>query len=285
MNPEVVLPSRTIDARPPASPTAAPAGTAAPAPPAHERPVRPVPGPIRFARYAYGPNRLGYCGPEEVQELFEQATAGAEDAALRALARQFEGAYPYLELIARSNDIADPLDARVVEAYWLGNGLLDRVRAAQLGPSLERRFKPRLRGDGWRWLASKPEVGAVPVHAFHVLDVFPRLGLMRSGSTDHALEVMDSCRIRWGRVLERDADWLVVSAVPLEMVDAKLRLAAPRIERIRGWIDGTGFVDDVEPGDVVSIHWDWACERLDRPRLAALRGWTARELEIANRTM
>ncbi|HEX5590465.1 MAG TPA: DUF6390 family protein [Candidatus Limnocylindrales bacterium] len=249
------------------------------------RPLRAVPGPIRFARYAYGPNRLGYCGPEEVQELFEQATAGAEDAALRSLARQFEGAYPYLELIARSNDIADPLDARVVEAYWLGNGLLDRVRPSELGPSLERRFRARLHGDGWQWLATKPEAGAVPVHAFHVLDVFPRLGLMRTGETDRALEVMDSCRIRWGRVLERDGDWLVVSAVPLEMAEAKLRLGPPRVERIRGWIDGAGFVDDVEVGDVVSIHWDWACERLDAQRLDALRSWTLREIGIANRTM
>jgi hypothetical protein len=256
-----------------------------PSPAANDRPLRPVPGPVRFARYAYGPNRLGYCGPEEVQELFEQATDGEEDAALRALARQFEGAYPYLELIAHSNGIPDPLDGRVVEAYWLGNRLLDGVRPSQLGPSLERRFRPRLRGDGWRWLATKPEAGAVPVHAFHVLDVFPRLGLMRTGATDRALEVMDSCRIRWGRVLERDGDWLVVSAVPLEMAEGKLRLAAPRVERIRGWIDGAGFVDDVMAGDVVSIHWDWACERLDRSRLAALRSWTGREIEIANRTI
>ena len=250
-----------------------------------DRPLRQVPGPIRFARYAYGPNRLGYCGPEEVQELFEQATAGEEDAALRALARQFEGAFPYLELIARSNGIADPLDERVVEAYWLGNGLLAGVPASRLGPSLERRFRPRLRGDGWQWLATKPEAGAVPVHAFHVLDVFPRLGLMRTGATDHVLEIMDSCRIRWGRVLERDGDWLVVSAVPIELTEGKLRLAPARVERIRGWLDGAGFVDDVIPGDVVSIHWDWACERLDRRRLSALRTWTGREIEIANRTI
>ncbi|MBI2763575.1 MAG: hypothetical protein HYX54_07490 [Chloroflexi bacterium] len=249
------------------------------------RPIRRVPGPIRFARYAYGPNRLGYCGPEEVQELFEQATGGGDDAALRALARQFEGAYPYLELIARSNGIEDPMDGRVVEAYWLGNGLLDHVGPGQLGPSLERRFRPRLRGDNWRWLATKPEAGAVPVHAFHVLDVFPRLGLMRTGAIDRALETMDSCRIRWGRVLERSGDWLVVSTVPLEMRGGKLRLAAPRPERIRGWIDGSGFVDGVEAGDVVSIHWDWACERLDRSRLGALQRWTSREIEIANRTI
>ena len=66
-----------------------------------DRPIAPAPGPIRFARYAFGPNRLGYCGPEEAGELFEQATVGKDIQRLRDLAVQFEGAYPYLRLIAR----------------------------------------------------------------------------------------------------------------------------------------------------------------------------------------
>jgi len=249
------------------------------------RPVAPAPGPIRFARYAFGPNSLGYCGPDEAGELFAQATLGHDLRKLRDLAGQFEGAYPYLSLIARSCGIADPLDAGVVEAYWLGNRLLDDVRPRDFGESLETRFKRRLRDDGWRWLGSKPEAGAVPNHAFHVLDVFPKVGMLRTGEVERALEVMDSCRIRWGRVLERDGDSLVVSAVPLVMAGGRLRLGAPCIEKIRGWVDGTGFVDDVAPGDVVSIHWDWACERLDARRLAALRRATTAELELANLTI
>ena len=106
----------------------------------------------------------------------------------------------------------------MVEAYWIGSPLLDGVSADDLAASLRVRFRPRLRADGWRWLAGKPGDGAVPVHAFHVLDVFPRVGLLRSGATDRALEVMDACRIRWGRVLERDGDALVVNAVPIAMV-------------------------------------------------------------------
>lgn len=249
------------------------------------RPVAPAPGPIRFARYAFGPNKLGYCGPDEAEELFQQATTGHDLTRLRELAGRFEGAYPYLCLIARSNGLADALDATVVEAYWLGGGMLDRVRTADLGRSLEDRFKHRLNGADWRWLGGKPEAGAVPNHAFHVLDVFPRIGLLKSSEIDRVLETMDSCRIRWGRVLERDGDALVVSAVPLEMVDGHLRLGRPRIERIRGWVDGTGFVEDATVGDVVSIHWDWACERLERRRLAALQRATASELRIANQTI
>jgi hypothetical protein len=249
------------------------------------RPIPPAPGPIRFARYAFGPNQLGYCGPDEAGELFQQATGGGDLARLRELAGQFEGAYPYLCLIAHSNGTADPLDAAVVQAYWLGGRLLDRVPVPDFGRSLDERFRRRLNGDGWRWLGAKPAAGAVPNHAFHVLDVFPRLGLMRSGEIERVLETMDSCRIRWGRVLERDGDALVVSAVPLEMVDGRLKLAPPRIERIRGWVDGAGFVEDAAVGDVISIHWDWACERLDAARLAALQGATARELRLANQTI
>jgi hypothetical protein len=244
-----------------------------------------VAGPVLFARYAFGPNRLGYCGPDDATELFAEATRDGDKSALRRQAEQFEGAYPYLQLIARANGLADPLDARVVEAYWLGNRLLRNVSATDMGESLDVRFRRRLRNDGWRWLADKPNAGALPMHAFHVLDIFPRVGLMRSGSVDNALTVMDSCRIRWGRVLERDGDFLVVSAVPLAMCGGKLELGPARVERIRGWQDGLGFIGDVAAGDVVSIHWDWACDTLDARRLAALRGWTKHELKIANQTI
>lgn len=245
----------------------------------------PTSGPLLFARYAYGPNRLGYCGPDAADELFGEATAGADNKALRRLAEQFEGAFPYLQLIAHANGLADPMDRRVVDAYWLGNDLLGQVRPGQLADSLDVRFRRRVHRDGWRWLADKPVAGALPVHAFHVLDVFPRLGLLRSGLVDGVLETIDSCRIRWGRVLERRGDSLVVSAVPLAMVNGKLELVPPRVERVHGWRDGAGFVDEVKPGDVVSIHWDWACERLSPARLAALQGWTARQLAIANLTI
>lgn len=242
-------------------------------------------GPIRFARYAFGPNALGYCGPDAARELFEQATDGREDGALRALARGFDGAWPYLELIASANHLEDPLDARVVDAYWLGNDLLRNVGPGRLGRSLEARFRPRLGANGWQWLAAAPDAGAVPVHAFHVLDVFPKVGLLRSGEVGDALRIMDSCRIRWGRVLELDGDALVVLVVPVELASGRLVLGPPRPERIRAWWNGATFVDAVAPGDVVSIHWDWACERLDPDGLARLRRWTAHELEIANRTI
>jgi hypothetical protein len=108
---------------------------------------------------------------------------------------------------------------------------------------------------------------------------------MRGGAVTDAMGLMDSCRIRWGRVLEVSGESLVVNAVPLELVEGKLALAESKPRSVRRWLDGAGFVSDVEVGDVVSLHWDWACEVLSASRLDALQRRTVHQLELANQTI
>jgi hypothetical protein len=251
---------------------------------------------VLFARYAFGPNRLGLCGPEDWRSLLELGVAGAAtgaraqaelrsiDLGLRDLAARFEGAYPYLRLIAEAHAIPDPMDRRVVDAYWIGNALSDAVDPTSLHRSMTERFRPQVTPDAWRWLDGKPAAGAHPTHAFHVFDVFPRVGLMRGGPLADEVALMDSCRIRWGRVLEVSGEHLVVDTVPLELVGGVLALGAARPQRVRRWLDGAGFVSDVATGDIVSVHWDWACEVLGPRRLEALRRRTAHQLVLANQT-
>jgi hypothetical protein len=256
--------------------------------------TRPSPtGPVLFARYAFGPNRLGLCGPEDWRSLLEMgAAAGVTtaqaleiDHGLRDLAAGFEGAYPYLELIASAHGMVDPMDARVVDAYWIGNSLSDGVDPVLLTRSMDTRFRSQLLPEAWKWLEGKAAAGARPTHAFHVFDIFPRVGLMRGGAVTDAVGLMDSCRIRWGRVVEVSGGSLVVNAVPLGLVAGKLALGEPKVQTVRRWLDGTGFVADVEVGDVVSLHWDWACEVLDASRLDALQRRTRHQLELANQTI
>ena len=242
-------------------------------------------GPVLFARYAYSPNRLGLCGPDDAESLFGEATSGGDDRELRRLAQGFEGAYPYLELIARANGIPDPLDVRVVDAYWLGSPLLDGVTPGLLADSLRTRFRPRVRPGTWRWLEGAAPIGGKPVHAFHVLDVFPKVGLMRGEQADKVVEVMDSCRVRWGRVLERIGDQLLVNVVPLRLIDGALALAPAELRRVTAWRSGAGFIGEVTVGDVVSVHWDWACDVLDDHALRRLIGWTSRQLAVANQSI
>ncbi len=244
-----------------------------------------VPGALLFGKYAFPPNQLGYCGPEDHTALLEYVAEKTVDRGLVELERRFEGAYPYLCLIAEANRIDDPFDERVVEAYWVGNELLERVEARPMHDSLRDRFAPRMRNAEFGWLATKLEHGARPHHNFHVFDVYLRAGLMNDERATIALETMDSCRISWGRVEAVEADSLLVERQPLVFVQGKLALGAAETNRVTRQFDGHGFVDDVAPGDKVSIHWSWACDRLHERAVARLQRNTERYLGLTNRTL
>ncbi len=241
-------------------------------------------GPLLFARYAYPPNALGYCGPPDSRALLEQAASGGAapaEAGLRALARGFQGAWPYLELIAAANGIRDPLDVRVVEAYWVGNGLLRAVDPHLFGTCLEERFRVRA-GRRWPLLAEPVPLGARPHHSFHVFGVYPWLGLLRSGLVDEPLRVLDRCRIRWGRVEATRGEVAVVRSRPLVWDGRMLHLGAPLVEDATVATDGLRLAASLQRGDWCALHWDWVCDRLDLPRVRALRAWTLRQLAAVN---
>jgi hypothetical protein len=232
-----------------------------------------------FARFAYPPNALGYCGPDDAQALLEQAGLAAEDDALRAAAVRFEGAWPYLQLIAASNRLPDPLDPRVVEAYWIGNTLLDGVTVRQLGDSVEERFRARA-GRSWERLLAPVPQGARPHHSFHVFGVYPWLGLIRSGVVEQPLHVLDRCRIRWARVEAVLGERAVVRGRPLEWDGQRLVLGAPRPETVVVAAGGLSLAPSLDVGDWCALHWDWVCARLTSPQLAGLRHWTLHTLDV-----
>ena len=240
-------------------------------------------GPLLFARYAYPPNALGYCGADETRTLLEYGAAGASDGGLAELARTFEGAWPYLTLIASANAIADPLDPRVVEAYWVGNRLLRQVPQAALARHLEERFAGRI-GRSWRGLLDAVGPGAVPHHSFHVFAVYPWLGLMRTGVVEQPLHVLDQCRTTPAVVRSVDGDRLRVLARGLVWDGRTLRLGPASAREVRWRDDGLSLVGTVEPGDWVSIHWDFVCDRLTRRAAATLEAVTRRVLASVNAT-
>ena len=240
-----------------------------------------TPGPLLFARYAYPPNELGYCGPADPSELLGAAAEGREVAVLSHLASRFEGAYPYLQLIAASNGIADPLEACVVEAYWVGNRLLVGVPATALVASLDERFEHRV-GRQFAAVANAVPLGGVCQHSFHVFAVYPWLGLLRAGMEGAPLRVLDRCRIRWGRVLEVSGDLVSVANRVLRFDGSRLVLGPERTEVVRRSADGVGLAPALEPGDAVSLHWDWVCDRLTKRSLSWLRWSTERNLAAVN---
>ena len=239
-------------------------------------------GPLMFVRYAYPPNSLGYCGPADFTAFREYAVAGVVDRGLVQLAQAFAGAWPYLELIAHGCGIKDPLDQRVVEAYWVGNELLDKVPVTEIGDSMQDRFRHRV-GSSFQFLAEGVLAGGVPHHSFHVFGVYPWVGLLGDDrKAKHALMVLDRCRIRWGKVTAVHGDQATVRYRPLCWDGLQLTLGEPVQETARLALDGAVIARSIGPGDWVALHWDWICDRLTQRQLNALRGFTLRHLDMVN---
>ncbi|MGH2534856.1 MAG: DUF6390 family protein [Thermomicrobiales bacterium] len=244
-------------------------------------PPNAIAGTARFVRYAFMPNRLSYCGGDDNRAIFDYALATVREPPLEAMLRKFSGAMPYLTLIARGNDIADPFDDRVVEAYWIGNELLDRVRVGDLYASLRDRYRTQLSPRLMELVAAKAPAGARPHHSFHVFDVWRNVDRL-SGDV---LATLDNCRISWGTVLSVEGGELLVERRPLVMQDGKLVLADARPERVVRQIDGRGFAEAAQPGDAVSLHWGWVCEVLSPRQRASLERFTLEHVALANQTI
>lgn len=233
------------------------------------RPTTPS-GPVRFARFALPPNELGYCGPGDDGSFARHLDDGNE-AELRSLASSFEGAYPYLRLLAGANRRTDPLDADVVEAYWIGNPLLRNVSVHDFGRSIDDRFRRRA-GTAWHRIDDSIADGA-PTHCFHVLRVMPWAGLLRDGIVDEPLRIVDRCRVSSAVVLVGAAAGrtIIVRRRPLVWTGSRLEFGEPAVERLNTAVA-------VNAGDIVAAHWDWACERLDRRQFRWLQATTDRQL-------
>jgi hypothetical protein len=239
-----------------------------------------APGLVLFARYAYAPNELGYCGPAETQALFDLGVSGETNADVHAIARRFSGAWPYAALLAEMAGVADPLDERVMRAYWTGGPLLDAVDRADFGVKLLDRIGAEA-GRYWGHLTADLLPEAAPTHGFHVFGVYPWTRLLGELPA-HALHVLDNCRIRWGQVVDTDGDHVVVSSQRLRWDGRALHLAEPEPERVRRAIDGIGFVASPVEGDWLALHWDSVCERLCEENLHRLRECTGWQLAVTN---
>jgi hypothetical protein len=243
-------------------------------------PAASLSGLLRFARYAFMPNRLGYCGGEDNRALYDYAVTATADRGLAELLGRFSGAMPYLRLIARTTGIGDPFDPRVVEAYWIGNELLLQVEARQLYDHLAERFAKRLSGRARELVLGKAPAGARPHHSFHVLDVYTR-----TGDAAQTLATMDNCRVSWGQVVRIDGASILVERQPLELQAGRLALGASRHERVVRQMDGRGFADAAAPGDWVSLHWGWVCERITDLEQRQLERFTRHHLHLASSTL
>lgn len=230
--------------------------------------------------YGLAPNRLGFCGPQEkenrrkIDDYLENKIA---DSKIKAVLKRFEAAYSYLELIARKNNIADPFSYEVVEAFWVGNKLLDKVNGRDLKEMVLTKFtKPGLLSKKQARIRLKliPK-NSRPHHSFHVY-IF---GTITGRVSLEEAKMKDICRVGWGKVKKiKDAknnSQVFVEYQPI-VKKKKFLLDKPKIKEIN-W--DKKIVPKVKLGDWISFHWNSLAQTLSMPQVKNLRKYTQNTLK------
>lgn len=243
-----------------------------------------IDGILRCARYAFGPNKLHYCGPDNTREIFSYIQKGVSDPGLEALLKDFRTLYPYLWHIAEANKIRYPFNNRVVEAYWIGNGLLETIEKKQFYRHIldGQNIKKRVTSKDFNYITDKIRQGAVPHHSFHVLNIWKRTGHF---NRDHTLESLDNCLITWGKIKKIDGPFIIVETEPLLCANNKLFLGTPIFKKITRRLESDYDIEQIKIGDIISMHWGMPCEIITLQQTLMLKKYTLRHIELANQTI
>ncbi|MFH1650328.1 MAG: DUF6390 family protein [Candidatus Woesearchaeota archaeon] len=229
---------------------------------------------IRFSTIT---NQLHFCGPGSAQKVLKQYIDKKDNAdEVRTSLEKFEGLYPYLKAIGDASG-KDWLDYEVVEAYWIGNELLQETKETipQIIEHLAQRGLPRSWADD---LLTRIPEGALPSHLFNVIWV----GVGKAtGSVPTTLQNMDNCRPSWGTVKRVMKDHILVERQPLAYV-AEQYCYGPSETRTVVYLPE--FMEGVKEGDVIAMHWGFACLVLSKEQQNNLISYSEKVIDTINST-
>ena len=231
------------------------------------------------ALYGIIPHKLGLCGPKEalkekILEKFLQGKNNIKLSRIRKTLKEFKGAYPYYELIAKSNKIKDPFDERVVSAYWVGNDLLQKVKIKDLRKMIIKDFSGSelLSKEVALKKAKTISKNSKPHHSFHVLTI----GSVTGSISFDNLRLKDICRISWGKIIKiipsknKNVIKILVEYQPLA-INKKIKLGKPIKKYILG---DKNIIEEVKKNDWISFHWNYLVQKLTKKEISDLKKYT-----------
>lgn len=166
--------------------------------------------------------------------------------------------FPYLKLIAQSNKISNNFQKQVVEAYWLGNRLLENVKPKELRNLIRKEFNKK----------TNFSINLLACHNFHTLFVesLPK-------------RIKELCRISWGKVIKIYKSKVLVEYQPIVFKEGATYLG----ELKKKWIKwNKKIVPKLKIGHHVSFHWNFLCQILTRKQLENLNYYTRKILYSFN---
>lgn len=189
------------------------------------------------AMFSSAPNALGLCGPDG----FDMS----DKKRLMSQMKKFRAPYAYMQLIAKANRLL-PFDYRVVEAFWLGNSLLNSVPRAAVANTIKSKFtgKGMLTKSRAKILADNLPAQVYPHHSFHVFYIGSISGVLEGKK-----KKLDLCRVSWGNVTRAGKNKIAVCAKPVKFEKGAALLGK---RQAANWqIANSKF----RVGDIACAHW------------------------------
>lgn len=230
--------------------------------------------------YGIRPHQLGFCGPQNksvgrilLKYLSRQKVSERK---IREILKGFKAAYPYYKLIAKSNEIKNPFNKKVVKAYWIGNELLENVSFEALKQMIAKEFFQLylLKDKPGKKIKEIP-FGSKPHHSFHVLVLgsISKKVILRG-------KLLDFCRIGWGEITKLNLlhNRVKVKYQPL-LINKNHQLGKQK-ERYINWNKDWG--PKIKIGDNISFHWKQAIQVLNNKETENLKKYTQKTLDAIN---
>jgi hypothetical protein len=228
-------------------------------------------------KYSFITNKLRYCGPHDSYLDFlrylKDPSKELKNKIIEEIKR-FEGLYPYLKLIAEKTN-KNEFSQEVGEAYWLGNNLLnefDDLDLKKLIFDLTKRGLPKSYAEK---LTEAIPKGMLPHHSFNV--IYVGVGKI-TGSVGFNIENINNCLIRPAEIIEIREKSVIANHRPYIFENNKLVLASS----IKSKFDYMPEFLKIKKGDIISVHWNFAVDKLTQEQLDNLINYTNVNVDALN---
>jgi hypothetical protein len=226
------------------------------------------------SRYALPPNSLKYCGKDSAPEKFKTCIRTGECDGVEEEVSHFIVLNPYLETLKEITG-KEKFSYENIEAYWLGNDELKKTKPEHYDLLLDNFLKQGVPDFFVEELRENPPKKFIPNHLFQVLHV----GVGKSsGAVPFNLESINSCMIRWGKVLEIGDSILKIELNTLEEIKGRYQLTSVKDEAEYS----PDLIGNVKKGDTVTVHWNMVTKILETKEIENIEFWTKETLKYIN---
>lgn len=231
-------------------------------------------GVMLAARFSLGCNEVVFRSDRiKALKQFLQSPSNKNLRKAQEILKNLPVLYPYLSLIARCNNL-NPFDEKVVEAYFIGNQLLENIPFEESCKTIKEILESRGIAQQKIKIILRNLLCFYPHHNFHIIVLLPRFSEEKP-----PLHLLDLCRVAWGKIIKRGEREITVEFLPLREKQNGFKLDV-KPERILLTYPRDLF-PQIKIGDIVALHWGKPCAFLNPKQFEFLQRCTQKALEYA----